>query len=609
MALRIVVEGQGTIETALNWQSTAILNGSGSYSFTMPASDPAAAWLTPLARVYCYWDTTLIGAGAVEALEVNGNFLSVSGGDLANELLYKAIRYANSTYAETIANDLGALVPSGWAYVDAVTGATNIVSLNVMWDSLQNAINTLCEMAGLWWHVVGNTLTIANAYGPLVAGLTALSITRRIDASNMVGIIFPFGAGDGMAALTAQAANLTLSPPYSYYQSTMGCMTAYGVGRTDAPGYPVTARRKRMDFKQISPPANTDAGIIAAANTLITAAVEELRRNGTPIVEYDVEAAWPGLVRPLDRVALVYNDASLKVSETLVATEVTTVVTPDTLATVRMRLEASARRILSDNEVIADALIAGRITPTYPQLGAYDDTVTETVRIDNTKGLTTEGTVAYSWPPFTTQVFLVTAARTITQIPLSEGGLNSGAPVPTAVEYRLNGTGSWATFPATLNLTAALVNATTLHQVADSFTINVRGVLRTNYRAATSTPEASIPAIPNGTGVRLQAIGDVGTDSGIAKLSTLYSAPFGTILATIPENGWVTVTGGPTKSPTTGTNRPLWYPVTYRGQPGYVVLYILNATNANSGNEIFNSVDYASDVAVSLQTRLVGQSI
>ena len=608
MALRIVVEGQGTIETALSWQSVARVNASGSYSFSMPASDPAAAWLTPLARVFCYWDATLVGAGAVEGLEVNGDFLHVSGGDLANELLYKAIRYANSTYADTIANELGALLPAGWSYVDAVSGATNIVSLNVLWDSLQSAVNTLCELAGLWWHVVGTTLTIANGYGAVVAAPVPISITKRVDASTMVGIVFPFGAGDGMAALGAQAANLTLTAPFVYYQQTMGFMTAYGVARNDAPGYPSTARRKRMDYKNVTPAANSDAGIIAAANTLIVAAVEELRRNGTPIIEYELEAAWPGLVRPLDRVALVYADANLRVSETLVATEVTTQVTPDTLATVRMRLEAGARRILSDNEVVADALIAARITPTYPQLGVYDDTVTETVRVDQTAGTVTPGTVAYSYPPMTTQVFSVTAARTLAQIPESEGSLNSGGPVPTALEYRLNGAGAWATFPATLDLTAALVNATTLHQLADSFSLQVRGVPRTNYHAASATPEASIPAIPVGTLVRITATGDVGTDSGVAKLCVLYAAIFGTVIEVLPRNSWVTVTGGPTKSPTTGTNRPLWYPVSYRGLSGWVVLYVLNATNTTTPFTVFNTVDYAADVAISLQTRLVSQA-
>jgi len=618
MALRIVVEGAGTIETATNWQSTARLNASGAYSFSMPASDPAAAWLTPLTRVYCYWDAELVGAGVVEYLSTSGVMLEVQGGDLTVELLHLAIRYANETSAETIADALGALLPAGWSYVNLIGGATPIVTLNVWWDSLQNAINTLCEMAGLWWHVTGTTLTIADAYGALVAGLTPISVTRRVDGSNVAGAVFAFGAGDGGASLTMQAANLSLSAPYAYYNLTMDFRTGYGMTRTDALGYPTPKRRRRLDFKHVAPATNDHAGIIAAANTLATAAREYLKQNAAPITEYHVEAIWPGIVRPLDRVALVYADESLRVSETLVATEVTTSVTPDQLATAGLKLEATARRIISDDEVVANALRATRITPVYQQLVGADDSITQTVWVDRTASVAgvVEGAVTFRFHFATTQVLSVLCKTTISTIG-EEGLVNAGAGPPTALEYRLNGTGAWASLPASIDLTTQLINLTTLHQLADTNILNVRGVLRTNYRVFNPTPIGSIPAIPAGTQVRLVSFGGgketyFPTGGGTFYSNTLYSSAAGAVIREIPLSGWVTITGSPTTVPaTTGVSRLMWYPATYLGTAGWVILYHINASNQvnnSGGGAPFSTEDYSGTVNVTIQVRNVSQS-
>lgn len=617
MTLRIDVEGYGTIATATRWESVARLSAAGRYSFSMPASDPAAAWLTPLARVFCYWDSTLVGAGVVEYLTVSGSMLDVEGGDLSVELLNLAIRYFSATSAETIADELGALLPAGWSYVNAIAGASPTVMLNVWWDSLQNAINTLCEMAGYWWHVVGTTLTIADTYGALVAGLTPISLTRRIDGSNVAGVIIPFGAGDGGVSLTMQAANLTLPPPYVYYQLVMGGYTGYGIGRSDAEGFPAAKRRRRLDLKHVSPATNDDAGIIGAANTLTLAAMQYLKNNAAPITEYAVSVVWAGVVRPLDRVALTYADEALRVSETLVATEVRTQVTPDQLATVGMRLEASARRILSDDEVVGNALRASRITPVYQQLVGSDDSITLGVWVDKTATIAaaTEGVFTFRFH-FTTMQVLSVIARILVSAINEEGLVNAGAGVPTALEYRLNGTGAWSALGASVDLTSQLINPVTLHQLADQNDINIRGVLRTNYKAAIGTAVGSIPAIPNGTQVRLVAW--TGTRNsyfpsggGTFNSSRLYATAAGTVIMDIPLNAWVTITGAPTTLPaTSGVTRLMWYPCTYLGQAGYVVLYHINASNqvANDGGPPFSTVDYSGMVTVTLQVRSSSQS-
>lgn len=622
MALRIVVEGQGTIATALRWESTARLNASGRFSFSMPPSDPAAAWLVPLKRVFCYWDTTLVGGGIVEYVTLSNGSLQIEGGDLATELLHKAIRYANSTSAETIADQLGALLPAGWTYVNAITGTSNYVALNVMWDSLLNAINTLCELAGYWWHIVGSTLTIADGYGALVAGLTPLHLTRRTDASNVAGAVFPFGAGDGFGALELRSATLALLAPYHYFQLTMDIWTGYGIVRDDALGYPNPVRRRRLDFKNVAPQENSAAAIVTAANTLAVAAIEYLDKNATPIVEYTVEAVWPGVVRPLDRVSLVYNDESLKVSEVVVATEVSTRVTPEQLATVGMRLEASARRILSDDEIIADAIVASRMTPVYPQTSAFADFWTGIVTIDEN----TIGVLEARFPPqvLMVQSAVLRVAGGVVSKPSSLEGPTFGsgivgvalvdAAAPTNYEVRINGAGAWMTVGTGVSVHALTVDAATDAPTAPSYGVELRGVAPAEIIAVVGTVPASVPALPAGTILKVLTITSCGWNSvtGAIREDTDGDGFIGgsndTLLGYVRVGDVVEIATGVRLVSTYGS-RTFWhYEVKCGGKVGWMPIYEIEGGVVTKGGRVaYSTAIYGAQVTVSIETRNVSQ--
>lgn len=617
MTLRIDVEGAGTIGSAIQWESTARLSGAGRFAFSMPASDPAAAWVQPLATVYCYWDATLIGAGVVEHLTVNRGVLQAEGGDLASELAYKMIRYANSTYAATIADGLGALLPAGWTYVNAISGPTDIVSLNVMWDSLLSAVNTLCEMAGLWWHIVGKTLTIANAYGAVVHGLTPVRVTRRVDASGVVGHVYPFGAGDGSAAITMRAYTVTPTAPYTVTSVVMDGQTVWGVGRTDSPGYAAPGRRVRVDFKHVAPVVISDAGLIAAANTLQAAAINYLRTHGTPIVEYALDAAYSGIVRPLAQVALAYRDDDMRINETLVATEVRTRVTQQEQATVGLRLEATARRIRSEGEVVADAIIASRIKAAYPQLGVSTDTIDESTWVDmiedfasgaTIQDVVTEGVIPFRFHPDTTQVQSIVVTRQILPIG-DDSSLNAGAGAPTQLEYRLNGAGSWLSMPASVDITAAVVNASTGHPLQEANILNVRGVERSSVLVGEGVYIGSIPAIPSGTKLRLRwsnAYFPAGGALSVYWSSRLYDGVLGDVKMAIPLYSWVTLTSGTyTRSPSSGLHQLLWYPATFQGITGWIFVYALNSSDVTTGARLWSQNSYSANIAVTMQMRNV----
>lgn len=93
--------GDGPITTASEWQSTRRLDGAGSFTFTMPASDPRANLLAHKRIVRCWrYDGNGIyevGSGIVDAITVtpgSGNsptLLQVSGDDLLRELANRTV--------------------------------------------------------------------------------------------------------------------------------------------------------------------------------------------------------------------------------------------------------------------------------------------------------------------------------------------------------------------------------------------------------------------------------------------------------------------------------------------------------------------------------------
>lgn len=93
--------GNGAIRTAANWQRSTGLDQAGGFSFTMPAADPMAQYVTNKRHVHCYgatedaagWPEGIqdLGAGIIEQIELQPGvkgpaMLQVSGTDLMQEL-------------------------------------------------------------------------------------------------------------------------------------------------------------------------------------------------------------------------------------------------------------------------------------------------------------------------------------------------------------------------------------------------------------------------------------------------------------------------------------------------------------------------------------------
>ena len=99
--------GSGPIRTALDWESQRRLDAVGSFSFTMPASDPKAALLQPRRVVWAYTMVDVddpaspsyspqleLGSGTIERIDTEEGpplTLRVSGPDLLGELAARTV--------------------------------------------------------------------------------------------------------------------------------------------------------------------------------------------------------------------------------------------------------------------------------------------------------------------------------------------------------------------------------------------------------------------------------------------------------------------------------------------------------------------------------------
>jgi hypothetical protein len=90
--------GSGPITTATNWEHTPRLDAAGTFSFTMPASDPKAALLqhkrVARCRAIVGGTVTDLGAGIIDEISVNvgdPTMLDVSGPDIMQELATRTV--------------------------------------------------------------------------------------------------------------------------------------------------------------------------------------------------------------------------------------------------------------------------------------------------------------------------------------------------------------------------------------------------------------------------------------------------------------------------------------------------------------------------------------
>jgi hypothetical protein len=316
--------GEGPIVEVESFASRARLNRAGDWTATLPATDPRAAeLLTPRRSVLAYAminnTPTLIGAGVIDTLTTqlrdDGETLVVAGRDLIEEL--SRLTVGDVTLIESgLENFLNNNIPTGWAYT--LTGTAPSFMARFSYENLLGCLTALTDKLPLWFRrrtLNGNprhvdVLTSLPNNQTLLAVISGdpqamesntdvgliQEITEIRQAVDVISRLYAFGAGNAAARLSMSAATMwpngtTLANPYIINNNTLMFDRAANliINQTAETAYGRVERAAA--WKDISPLSNTDADVIGAANTLVAAAVEHLRRNRAPAYEYTLSVA------------------------------------------------------------------------------------------------------------------------------------------------------------------------------------------------------------------------------------------------------------------------------------------------------------------------------
>jgi hypothetical protein len=418
--------GPGPIYTAQDWQQTAILNGSGSGSFTMPATDSRAALLThrriARARTLLGADMHDFGAIIIDALGTDEDFqggamLTAQGNDLFDELAGRIV--------PSLTLDDGAGGPTddpftdlltyatGWS-MDAVNGYATLlgeVLLTLADETVLAALVKIAEMTGesfrlgagrkiVWLRdltaaaVSANVRLINAGHGPDLAANDDVAIITELavetNTHDLFTYIYPRGAGDGDARLTldettrfsaAGAGNYTSgdytlhidADPLESYIKRDTAVTAYG------------QIERAVTYSEITPATTAAADVEAAANQLFDAALAELKQHSAPQAIYSIACTkLEKQVLPGQTVFVSYRGMAgdylyVDIEDTFLVLEATTQLDQQGVRTTGLVIGAlsGAQRVQGDREVLADTVQQVQALMAHAQPGTSAGAVTD----------------------------------------------------------------------------------------------------------------------------------------------------------------------------------------------------------------------------------------
>lgn len=409
--------GAGPLRVS-QFNTTDKLSACGDFSFVVAASDPNLSALAEKRVAICkYVDSNgavqTFGGGVIDKIErmVNEDGrmeIHVSGNNQARELMYRSVGTLDLSGGGAGVADapdqIMALAPAGWTINDGTTAINVYAGYNG--ESVLNALSTVAEYIGEHWRL-GSGRTV-DWLGPastfLPSGIRAVqhlnnpvaaetvptialitSIKEVSDASELLTRVIPHGAGNGGVTLTLAA--ITDTAPTGYTVNA-----AQNYLKRDASETTYGRIERVLDFKDIAPLSNTTADIQAAANMLLQASTEHLRRYGQPQKFYDIGLSKVDQVlhvgttlRAVYRV-LVDGTAVYDLNNDFNVLEARNQITAEGIHTTSVMISTIDRLPQSDNEYLAATIQASRIVAAKQQLGASVDSFTYRDELDNNKG-------------------------------------------------------------------------------------------------------------------------------------------------------------------------------------------------------------------------------
>lgn len=409
--------GRGPLR-ASNFRHNAQLSASGDFSFVVSGADPNLSALSEKRVAVCKYidrsgDLQTFGSGVIDkitrVIEADGRLVvTVSGNDLVRELTNRNVGSLDLSGGGAGVSDapdqIMAFAPAGWS----INNGTTLTNVYAGYDgeTVLSALIGAGEPIGEHWRLgsgrVIDWLGPASSFAASgvravqhvndpVAAETAdtialiTSFEEVSDAADLLSRVIPRGAGNGGAVLTLAA--VTDSAPVGY---TLNAAQNYV--KRDASEVTYGRIERVLDFKNIGPISNTTADIQAAANMLLQASVEHLRKHGVPQKFYRVGLAKVGqMLQPGTTLRTVYRslvDGTVvyDVDDTFIILEATREITETGIATTSVLISTIDRMPISDSDYLARQAMSARILAAHQQLGASVDTFTYRDELDDAKG-------------------------------------------------------------------------------------------------------------------------------------------------------------------------------------------------------------------------------
>ncbi len=410
--------GRGPLR-ASNWTQKELLSASGIFGFDVSIADPNIGALTEKLIAVCKYvnrngDLLTFGGGVIDKViltvaEDGSVWLHVEGNDLTRELTYRSVGALDlsGVGGAGVANapdQIMALAPAGWT----ISGGTTLTNVYAGFDgeTVLNALTRSGEHIGEHWRLGSGRAVewLGPASGFAASGVRAVqnindpigietvdtialitSLEEVSDAADLLSRVIPRGSGNGGAALTLAA--VTDAAPAGYTLNTAGNY----IKRDDAES--TYGRIERvLDFKEIGPLSNTTPDVQAAANMLLQASVEHLRRYGSPQKFYRVGLANVSqLLKPGTTIHVVYRklvDGVVRydLDGVFIILEVEKQISPEGVHTSAVTISTIDRLPQSDSDYLARQAMQAKVLSAHQQLGASVDTMTFRDEMDNSKG-------------------------------------------------------------------------------------------------------------------------------------------------------------------------------------------------------------------------------
>ena len=424
-----VTTGPGPVVEVAAFSSRARLNQAGDWRATVPALDERVVELlqprrTVLAYAMVNGARTFIGGGTIEALHVTiadgAPMLEVSGRDLLEEL-------NRGTVGDVVLSEpagigiswsafIGANLPAGWVSTSSNLFVSTFVA-NYSYDTLLGALTAITDKLPIWFRLQPDTVNgprylqllgqllapatvraVANADPVAIESNDALclitNITEQRQAADISTRVIGFGSGNGRARLSMAAASQW--PDGSALTGTYVIDgDSYAFSRTDNAITNTTAEtiygriERALAWKEIGPISNTDADVEAAANTLVAAVCEHLRRNRAPVYVYSLSVAGvrqsilPGhLVRVQVR-QVRDGQVPINIDRDLRVLEVATTVDENGIRTDGLTVATIDHWPAGDVETLVSEIRQSQVMQALPQMSASVDTISYREPIDD----------------------------------------------------------------------------------------------------------------------------------------------------------------------------------------------------------------------------------